>query len=393
MRELELESLHADGEHLILVDRDGERYRLRIDEPLRVAVRRDRPHLESLRAQESSPLRPRDIQARLRAGASVEEVAAEGGLAIESVRRYASPIEAEQAWIVQQTRALPIGHEVGAPTLGDLVLDRLAARGARTEGEWRAVRAGSEPWVVSVQFEADGSAREARWQVDLQARAITALEPESRWLSETDLTDSRRAPFDVEASENRRGADLVVGDGGPSRPAPAASPARPPAEQQGDAGTDALLDRLAAARGRRPAPGSRPTPAAEVPAGGVAAGSEDTAAQPATPERPEDEAVAPVLPLRRAQREAGPAGPGASAAPGEGQLEGWEASEAEVGSAAQGSPEIEEAPAGEADETSAANPAPEPEVPPAEAPSKARSRGRRTSVPSWDEIVFGTRAD
>ena len=50
MGELELVGLHEDGEHVVLAAPDGQRYRLRIDEPLRAAVRRDRPQLEQLRA-------------------------------------------------------------------------------------------------------------------------------------------------------------------------------------------------------------------------------------------------------------------------------------------------------------------------------------------------------
>ena len=43
MGELELVGLHEDGEHLVLSAADGQKYRLRIDEALRAAVRRDRP--------------------------------------------------------------------------------------------------------------------------------------------------------------------------------------------------------------------------------------------------------------------------------------------------------------------------------------------------------------
>ena len=38
MRELDLDGIHDDGEHLILVDSDGERYTLRIGEALRAAT-------------------------------------------------------------------------------------------------------------------------------------------------------------------------------------------------------------------------------------------------------------------------------------------------------------------------------------------------------------------
>ena len=43
MRDLRLIGVHDDGEHLLVTDDSGEEYRLRIDEPLRAAARRDRP--------------------------------------------------------------------------------------------------------------------------------------------------------------------------------------------------------------------------------------------------------------------------------------------------------------------------------------------------------------
>src|SRR5690625_6695092 len=75
MRELELDGIHDDAEHVILVDSDGERYTLRIDEALRAAVRRDRPALGMIQAADAAPLRPREIQAMLRSGRSAEDIA------------------------------------------------------------------------------------------------------------------------------------------------------------------------------------------------------------------------------------------------------------------------------------------------------------------------------
>lgn len=347
MRELQLDSLHADGEHVILVDADGTRFRLAIDEPLRLAVRRDRPQLEALRAREASSLRPRDIQARLRAGASAAEVADEGGLSVEAVRRYEGPVRDEQAWIVEQTQAMQIGREVGAPTLGDLVLDRLATRGAPSHVEWDAVRSGGQPWEVSVRFQLDGTAQRAAWHVDLQARSITALDEESRWLSETDLTVRKQRPFDVEADGPGRGSDVVVKPGGqPDSPIPAGTAAV--RGRTADVSTDVLLERLAAARGRR-----RAKHAPDAPAEGEESGTDESASIEEM-----DEALFPVAPVLRLRSEADDA-----------------------------EPAVEEA------EPSPDEPEAEPEAPQRAASGAARKKGRRTSVPSWDEIVFGARGD
>ena len=143
MGEVELVGLHDDGEHLILATPDGQQYRLRIDEPLRAAVRRDRPQLEQLRAEQASAMSPREIQARIRAGATAQEVADSAGLPLVAVRRYEGPVIAEREYVAELARQTPVRREAGAPTLGDLVTDRLAARGVDVGSlSWDAAREG-----------------------------------------------------------------------------------------------------------------------------------------------------------------------------------------------------------------------------------------------------------
>jgi hypothetical protein len=210
MGELELAGLHEDGEHLVLVGPDGQRFRLRIDEPLRAAVRRDRPKLEQLRAERYGTLAPREIQARIRAGQSAETVADNADIPVEHVRRYEGPVLAEREHIAGQARATRVGRDAGAPVLGDLVPDRLAARGVAPGSiEWDAFREGQAPWTVVVRFVVNDEPREALWTFDLQSRAVQALEDEARWLSETELADEpiprrhlaavRDVVFDVQA--------------------------------------------------------------------------------------------------------------------------------------------------------------------------------------------------
>ncbi|MPV38572.1 septation protein SepH, partial [Georgenia subflava] len=260
MVELELLGLHGDGEHLTLTDEDGRRYRLDIDDSLRAAVRRDRPGLEALRAAGESALRPKDIQALIRAGASVAEVAEQSGLPAEHVRRYEGPVVAERSWVVQQAQAQRLGHESDAPRLGDLVVDRLAARGVEAGSlEWDAVRRQGAPWEVMVTFVAGEREREARWQVDLAARTMHAVDDESRWLSETDVgpgapqrrhlspVGARSRVFDVEAEEERRRTSPAAA----STTSAASASSAPAAGGPDGSPTETLLAELAAHRGTR----------------------------------------------------------------------------------------------------------------------------------------------
>jgi len=241
MSELTLVGLHDDGEHVVLEGPDGQRFRVTIDEALRATVRRDRPQLEQVRAELAASVRPREIQARIRAGASAEEVAEQSGMPVEIIRRYDGPVLAEREYIAEQAQTTRIGHEAGAPLLGDLVTDRLATRDvAPSTITWDASRSGGSPWTVEVRFEIAGARRSARWTYDAAMRRVRALDDEARWLSETELLDEP-IPRRHLAAVRDRVFDVEV-DWTQLESPEAADPAH---------ATHALLDDLAGRRGVR----------------------------------------------------------------------------------------------------------------------------------------------
>lgn len=241
MGELELVRLHEDGEHLILAGSDGTQYRLRITEQLGAAVRRDRARMEHLRAEGSSLLPPREIQARLRAGVELDDVVAASGLSTEAVRRYAGPVWAEQEYVILQARAWR-NRGPSSPALDELADRRLRTRDVRPDSvRWSAARRGGEPWVVTAAFEVGGRARRARWTYDLPNRTLHALDDEARWLSQVEVdldpNPGRVAVFDVDATPKLAAV--------PDRPI--TGPIRPDPDRTG-----ALLDDLTQRRGVRP---------------------------------------------------------------------------------------------------------------------------------------------
>lgn len=327
MVELKLTGLHPDGEHLTLTDPNGAQYTLAVTEELRAAVRRDRPLMEQIRAA-AQPVRPREIQAMLRAGSSVTEVAEVSGLPLDHIQRYEGPVQAEQAWVVQQAQGFPVGRQPDSPTLGDLVVDRLATRTVKPDDlDWTATRSGNAPWILAVSFPVGTRSAEARWEVDLAARSLHALDDESRWLSETDSASprARRFPGALPAERGELKVYDVEADGDLHEAAP--SP------------TDDLLDRLQSNRGTRQAVEEDPLEGDEDLLSHLMDDHEVPGAHPAASD-PESATDARVLPMPARDR-------------------GTEAS-----------PELQE--------------------PPAE--RRARKPARR-SVPSWDEIVFGSRND
>ncbi|WP_152190526.1 septation protein SepH [Georgenia satyanarayanai] len=379
MLELELVGLHSDGEHLTLAGPDGQRYRLLVDDALRAAVRRDRPQLEQIRA--GAGLRPKEIQARIRAGSTAVEVAEAAGLPVEHVQRYEGPVLAERSWVVEQARRFTVGRAEDSPSLGDLVLDRLATRGVREPDiEWDAVRGQDRTWELVARFTAGDKHREARWEVDMAARTTHALDDEGRWLSETDVapaSPSRRhlmpvRLYDVEAD----------GDLGPALAAVDAdlSDAEPEDLGFGDlpaASTDDLLAELRATRGTRPElePAEEDDdwglpPAAHPPASRSHEAVDAQVLPMPRDARPAVEEPEPPVPTPAPAPAPAPATPAAtraeeSAAPRTGEGQGRRA--------AQGPAQRRE---GEAKDA-----------------KRRPSRGRRASVPSWDEIVFGAKPE
>jgi hypothetical protein len=191
MQDLQLIGVHEDGEHLLLAGADGERFQMPIDDALRAAIRRDRPRLGQLQIEVEGGLRPRDVQALIRAGASSEEAASRAGWSVEKVHRYEGPILAERehvAGLAQRARLRPrtgVSSGGNAPTLSARVTERLKARDVEvTDASWDSWRTEGGPWTVVLTFAAGGRQRQASWSFDLADRTVSAVDDEARWLSE-----------------------------------------------------------------------------------------------------------------------------------------------------------------------------------------------------------------
>jgi hypothetical protein len=388
MDELELVRLHEDGERLVLAARDGAQSTLPITDALRAAIRGDRPRTESIRAQEASALRPREIQERLRAGETCEKLAEASGLPIEHVRRFEYAVLSEREHSIARVRAKSVlTDDGGVTTLGEIADDRLRSRGVRpADARWTATREGTHPWIVQVEFEAADRPRLARWSLEPRGGFVTALDDEARWLGLPE-DDGGPAIAGVSALPPHRS------NHGPS------SRSAPP--EQDD--TDLLLDNLSERRGQRPA--RRQSPENDLPdmmeldIDGPAGPDGPPGEEP----EPDSEPSAAVVDIgaRRGGSRARMPSPLVPDSPADLEWEGpsqWEIEAPRPGSG-------QEADAGPTSETSPADqPAPQaepeqvPEKPPAEPaesrrPAAKRGRKSRAQVPSWDEIVFGSRPE
>src|SRR5664279_104714 len=112
MQDLQLIGVHEDGEHLLLAGEGDERFQMPVDDALRAAIRRDRPRLGQLQIEVDGGLRPRDVQALIRAGASTEEAARRAGWSVEKVHRYEGPILADRTVSAADDEARWLSEEV-----------------------------------------------------------------------------------------------------------------------------------------------------------------------------------------------------------------------------------------------------------------------------------------
>jgi len=370
MHDLRLVGVHDDGEHLVLVGADGQRFRLRIEEALRAAVRRDRPRLGQLQMELDGRLRPRDIQARIRAGETADDIAESAGLPLEHVRRYEGPVLAEREHVAGLARRLPTRQVKQRPPFGELVAERLTARGVDPDSAaWDAWRREGSTWTVHLSFRAGTKDRVAQWTYDVQRSHLEPLDDEARWLSAPSSGENGPLPGVRRLTAVERVYDIEA-DGG-VHPVPGEEPDEPePAAEDGGARTLDLLDALRDRRGRRqPLVLEEDDELADLPAEEPGEPLPPAAHPPAS--RPQEAVDAEVLALP----EASPSelADDASTEPGD------EAAPAEAGDAAQ---------------PAATEPEPAQQAAGGEDRRGGRSKkNKRPAVPSWDEIVFGAKRE
>ena len=186
MRTARLVGLSPDGKSLIVATESGEELIIEADERLRAAVRGDRPRLGQLEIEMQTSLTPRDIQARIRAGESLEEVARVAGLPMDRVERFATPVLAEREHVASMAmsssvrrRSEPSGHR----SLRITVTERLLGRGVDIDAiTWDSYRLDDGRWAVTADYRVGEDSRHAAFFYDLRGRFSVAGNDEAQWL-------------------------------------------------------------------------------------------------------------------------------------------------------------------------------------------------------------------
>ncbi|MHC5907293.1 septation protein SepH [Streptomyces sp. S6] len=233
MPELRVVAVSNDGTRLVLKAADSTEYTLPIDERLRAAVRGDRPRLGQIEIEVESHLRPRDIQARIRAGATAEEVAQLAGIPVDRVRRFEGPVLAERAFMAERARKTPVRRpgENAGPQLGEAVQERLLLRGAEKDTvQWDSWRRDDGTWEVMLVYRVAGEHHSASWTYDPPRRLVQAVDGEARSLiGESDDLAAPEPSFPfvprIARLPRDRPLDRSLDRERPALPAPSAEPA------------------------------------------------------------------------------------------------------------------------------------------------------------------------
>src|SRR5690348_12356063 len=449
MQELRFVAVSEDGQYAVLgVPGRSARFTLPIDERLRAVALGQTSRLAQYEIEVESPLRPKEIQARIRAGETVEEIADAAGIAIERVRWFEGPVLAERAYMADQAQLASVRRPGDAipsspgPRLGEIVTERLKVVGADPEeAQWDARKLGDGSWLVQLTFISGGRLHNAEWNFDPRRRHVVPADDNASRMSlpggeppmpaapaPGEATVTHLAPRLSSAAGYGNGAMAGgavgngigggfgngLGNGGRARherPAPMhtepryADPPTPEPRAPEPRATEPQAADPWAAHPQATEPQAAGPQAAESQAAGRQS-AEPQAAEPQPAEYRVTESGAPEPHVDGVPAAAAPPVPSAPPV-SPGPVSPGPVSPATV--AAQVSRNAPAAPARAADAVPAARPsasAPgaEPEAPAAAAevpsvaqpvgeqaarPGRKTARGRRSSVPSWDEIMFG----
>jgi hypothetical protein len=168
----DIKFLGTDGDFLLLETAEGQRYRLLLDDSVRKASRG-----ETGNRLDVPSISPREIQEEIRVGRTIEQVIASSGAPEDYVRKFAQPVldELNHAVLNALTVRLEIAgdrfNEPMAREFGEIIKSRLAASGAGIE-RWSAMKAPDQGFFIYCEFEINGETKKATWSYDPKRLAL-----------------------------------------------------------------------------------------------------------------------------------------------------------------------------------------------------------------------------
>jgi hypothetical protein len=230
----------ADGDSLELHDLDGNSFSLRITDHLRSLVNQPSPSqsrtgLYSVGNEEGSEISIKEIQARLRAGESMESISQHGNVSLEKIERYSQPILQERSYIISLAQKCEI-KKLKA-TLLEVITEKLSPRGVEMKNcEWNSYRNDDGTWHIILEYPTRDGKGEAQWRFESVKRRVESDDDGARW-----IMDEEPAPVDA-IVRPIRGEEapprLISIRSTPSPTSESPSPLHPPLHRLATTGSD-----------------------------------------------------------------------------------------------------------------------------------------------------------
>lgn len=195
MTELRLNGKTPDGAYVSLTDSEGGEYTLRISDTLRATV--NQPRLAAVRDSEAGSMTVKEIQARLRAGESIDSLAREAQWTTEKVERFAGPILQERTYIIGLAHNVIIRTGANALSFFDTVTAKLAPRQVdMSTVDWNAWRQDDGNWVIRLNYPIRDGLGSAEWTFDQTRRLISAIDESAHWILGDETAPRERSTSD-----------------------------------------------------------------------------------------------------------------------------------------------------------------------------------------------------
>jgi hypothetical protein len=265
MRPVRFVALSEDGHALVLADEVGRLLALSRDDRVVTALRDGTdpaaPNAAPVPGAPVPSLSPRDIQARIRAGESADEVARIAGVPVDRVLRYAGPVLQERAMLAQHARRTRLKTAEAGASLAEVVDSRLDQHGVEAEKiSWDAYRREEGTWRVVATWPSGKATAQAVWELDKARTLVSPYDDMAHYLCAerpTPILGQEEAVSGERDAMRRSGRTRPRSEparGGHGLPAPADDGApRRPVRDPIRSGRDALmaaLDRAPSGYGR-----------------------------------------------------------------------------------------------------------------------------------------------
>jgi len=187
----ELRLVRRDDQSLVVATDAGTEYRLVVDETVLAELR-----ALTRQTRTGAKVNPREVQSLVRAGKTREEIAAITGLDEVDIERYEEPVLAERRYILDLARAVPVranANEEVNQEFGTAIAERLIGLDASAP-EWKSWRDDEAGWMIGLNFTVRKQEHHAVWSFDHRKGLLAPITPDATNLSQQGDVGDRLIP-------------------------------------------------------------------------------------------------------------------------------------------------------------------------------------------------------